>query len=1351
MEKNFLVRRTCTRKSGNAGEQGSHLLESNRDLSAYVLLGDPGAGKTEAFKREAEESCGKYIKARDFAAFEMAAEYRGKTLFIDALDEMRAEGGDGWTAIAQVSKRLEKLGCPRFRLSCREADWLGESDSATLKRIAPDVIALHLDPLTDSDIVEILRHKTTVPDPAEFVRKANEHRLGELLRNPQILNLLVEAVGGNEWPQSRKDIYEMACRQLVREPSPEHRRAKREKHHSPDALLDAAGYLCAIHLLSGIAGFALDEDARDKQHYYWNELTAHNLPLLAALKTNLFQKDGEEQRLPVHRSVAEYLGARYLAERVEKHGLPLGRVLALITGEDGGMVPDLRGLAAWLSVHCLAGRRALIERDPLGVVLYGDVRNFVVDDKRLVLTALRNEAKQYPWFRSQDWTSPPFGALGTADMEPAFREILTSPSREEADQALLDCVLDAIRHGENLSLLTGSLEGIVRDASYWPVIRKNALRALVHVLSDAQPSLMKLVEDVCANTVEDNDDELLGVLLGELYPHAIPPSRIFDYMHRPKNDSLIGNYSTFWSYKLPDAASADDLSSLLDNLVQAKPTMRGALKEYQFNRLAGKLLVRGLKEHGDVITDERIYEWLGAGLDEYDHPRLDREYAEQIATWLAARPARYKAIIERGASLCANHDNPWYCMNRCLMRLYGTAPPADIGMWYLEKAAAEQHAELSQFYFVQTVHLLKRHGGQGELISVALEFLESWVVAYPKFQAWLEPFVSCRMGDWQQEQALEDVKWKVERQEHKSKLIHFYRQHIAAIRDGSAYQRIFHDLALAHEGLLSGEAHGDTPRARMESFLAGDNELIEAAYSGFRKVLDRPDLPSISEIVDLELKGKIHFICSACLIGMDELFQSDPVSAILLPEEALSRLLAFRLRYNVGDEPKWVTALAKIRPALVADVLLAYALPMLRAKKEHVAGLYQLANNDDYAEVARIALPKLLENFPLRASANQLAYMLAPLLKGALYYFDRETLAALIARKLELGSIDKAQRVYWLSYGLLLAPDVYEVSLFQYVGKSVARREYLANFLYNGHGERRLPDWASPPESTLGRLIELLAPDCSPERPTGEHWVSPAMHTADMLRAFISRLGGNSDEAASRELERLSALPKLAHWHNRLRGALHDQRIARRKATFRKLGVAEVDHTLANLQPASAADLAALTFDYLRDIARKIRDGSTNDYKQYWKYGEESKKLDKPRLENDCRDTLLSVLQDRLGKHSVDAQREGNYADDKRADIRISFGGANGFNIPIEIKKDTHDDLWRAIHEQLIPKYVRDPNADGHGIYLVFWFDGKGMKPPLDGAKLRNAAELEIRLRQTLTTEESHRIQICVIDCALPS
>ncbi|MBW8072209.1 MAG: hypothetical protein GJU77_00735 [Ferrovum sp.] len=1353
-DKPFIARRTCTHKLVNVEEQESCPLESFRDMPVYVLLGDPGAGKTASFKREAEESGGNYIRARDFATFGPSTEYQGSTLFIDGLDEMRTDGGDGRTPLDHIRKHLERLGQPQFRLSCREADWLGACDSEALKRVSPngEIIELHLDPLNNTDIAEILKHKSGVSDPAAFMRQAKEHGLGELLRNPQTLNLLVDAVGGKAWPQSRSEIYGMACTKLAGEKNSEHRHAKREKAISEESLLDAAGYMCAIQLLSGIAGYSLDEESADAQHCCWKELKEHSLLLLTVLKTNLFQSDGEELRIPVHRSVAEFLGARYIASRIESKGLPFGRVLALMTGEDGGIVADLRGLGAWLSVHCRSGgRHALIERDPVGVVLYGDVRNFPARDKLQVIEAWKREARRYPWFVSERWSSSSsnvaIGALCTRDMETTLREILTSSSREEAEQALLDSVLDAICYGERMPSLADTLEGIVRDGSYWPTVRNSAVTALVHVVPDDPSRRLKLALDIRAGLVEDIENDLLGMLLSHLYPGTISALEIFNYLHPGKSEHHTGSYSMFWRYGLPKATEKGDLPLLLDKLAEIRPTLQNILEERWTNRMAGELLVRGLEEHGDNITVERLYLWLGVGLDKYDHPRLDGEYTGRISAWFAGRSERYKAVIEHGASLCASHENLWYCMHCCMARLYASTAPTDIGMWYLEKAAAEQQAELSQFYFVQSVLFLRQQGGQEELTFSALEFLETWTDAYPKFRAWLEPFIICPVGDRQQEHASNDLKRKVARQKHKSELLQFYREHITAIREGSANPQIFYNLALAHEGLLLDEAQGETPRERLESFLVGDDELVAAAYSGFRRVLDRTDLPDIREIIDLELKGKMHYIRSACLIGMGALFQDSPEEALRLPDNVLSRLLVFRLSHSVGDDPPWFSALVRKRPALVADAILAYALPMLRAKKEHVSGLSQWVHHEAYAEVARLTLPKLLESFPLRAKANQLVFVLDSLLKGALRYLDREFLAAMVARKLELSSMDTAQRVYWLGCGLLLAPDVYEAPLFQYIGKSEVRRGYLANFIQCDFGRR---SWIVIPISVLARLIGLLGPGCSNQR-LSSGVVTAAMRMADMVRSYIHTLGSHPEEAATCELERLISLPGLSHWRNELRGALHNQRIARRKAAFRRLSVAEVSRTLANLQPASAADLAALTFDHLCDIARKIRDGSTNDYRQYWNYDQSNKKLDKPKPENDCRDALLSDLKIRLAALGIDAEREGNYADDTRADIKVLFGGASGFNVPIEIKKDTHDDLWRALHEQLIPKYVRDPGADGHGIYLVFWFGGKGMKPPSDGKKLHSATELEERLRQTLTPEESHRIRICVIDCALPS
>jgi hypothetical protein len=629
----------------------------------------------------------------------------------------------------------------------------------------------------------------------------------------------------------------------------------------------------------------------------------------------------------------------------------------------------------------------------------------------------------------------------------------------------------------------------------------------------------------------------------------------------------------------------------------------------------------------------------------------------------------------------------------------------------------------------------------------ALDYLAPWIATHPEFEAYLRSFVSCDIDDWRREDAARKREWDKDREQRKEGWRSHFYGHIEAIRDGSAHPQILHELAQIYLRQHL-DIEGETPRERLADFLGEDDELVEAAYAGFRRSLDRDDLPSVAEIVDLETKGRTHFIREPCLAGMEELYASDPETALHLDDEVLRKLLAFRLTWVAEKEAEWFVALVKARPDLIAEVLVAYALPLLRKGHAHLHGIWQLAYDDDFAPVARAALPDLLKGFPLRAKNQLLANALDPLLKGALRYLDHQTLAAIVSARLAHGSMSAAQRIHWLACGLIVAPHEYEARLAAHIGKSKILAARLGGFLHSR--ERHFSFNAALPESSLALLIGLLAPGSPPERPMGAHWVSPAMQIADDVRTFIDALGGNPSDAARQQLERLLALPKLAPWHNRLRHAAHTQRVARRKAGFRHLEATEVCHTLANCEPANAADLAALVYAYLRDLARKIRDGSTNDYRQYWSLDESNKKPLRPKPENDCRDMLLSDLIERLGRLCVDAIKEGYYADDKRADIRVSFGGAQGFNVPIEIKKDNHSDLWRAVHEQLIMRYTRDPGADGFGIYLVFWFGGKDMPLPQEGKKPRSAAELEERLRQTLSVEENRRVRVRVVDCALP-
>jgi len=1356
VDPNLLVPRTCTTRNEQNGERKCQPLEDFRPVPAFVLLGDPGAGKTKSFEREAAATGGHYLRARTFATLEPSPQLADKTLFIDGLDEMRAAGGDGRTPLYQVRQHLDRLGRPAFRLSCREADWYGDSDSAALLEVAPggSLAVLHLDPLSDADIALLLAHKFGRTDPADFVRQAERHGLADLLRNPQTLTLLARAVG-ETWPDGRRKTYELACQHLARELNPERRAATRANAPTTDALLGATGFLCAVQLLAGIAGFALDDEAVDDQHALWRELfLSRDMPLLDALTSGLFQRDElEQQRIPVHRSIAEFLGARYLAALIDTQGLPLGRVVALMAGEDGGIVPDLRGLAAWLAVHCRSARAELVERDPLGVVLYGDVRDFPTDDKRRVLSALRSEAEGYANFRFQDWAAAPFGALSAPDMVPMFLELLALPSRKESDIALLDCALDALHYGPPLvDLATDAtrleflLDAAARDASYPEHIRHSALKILLRDLPRNATRLVAIARGAQAGIIEDKDNQLLDRLLTELFPEIIRPAEVFDFLHQEKKDRLIGDYRMFWGHHLPESAQTETLPELLDQLAQRSPTLRKSLEDYQVDRMAGGLLARALETHGDTVDDARLYAWLGAGLNEYGNPHIDSEHWKRVAAWLAARSERYKAVLLAGVASCIGKEDLWPCLFHSSSRLYGAEPPADIVPWYLERAAAETHAEFKRHYFSLAARRLVGQGGQDWLTFDALNYLGTWIEVHPEFERDLEPFASCHVEDWRKDDTARRREWDEDRKQRKDGWCRRFREHLKAIRDGTAHPQILHELAQVYLRKFL-DIEGETPRERLADFLGGDEELIEAAYAGFRRSLDRDDLPSVTEIIDLEAKGRMHFIRQPCLAGMEELYGNDPAAALQLDDEVLHRLLTFRLTWVAEKDSDWFTALIKARPALVAEALVAYALPLLRMGREHLHGMWQLAYDADFAPVARAALPDLLNGFPLRAKNQLLANTLDPLLKAALRYLDRPTLAPIVSARLAQGSMSTAQRVYWLACGILIAPQTYEALLAAHIGKSKTLAAHLGGFL---HGREWRPDWRdSLPESTLAMLIELLAPGSPPERSMGTHWVSPAMQTAEEVRAFIDALGGNPDDRARQQLERLLAIPKLMPWHNRLRHAAHTQRVARRMAGFRHLEVTEVCHTLANREPANAADLAALSYAHLRDLAYKIRDGSTNDYRQYWSYGVNGKP-ERPKPENDCRDILLSDLSERLGRLGVDAVKECYYADDKRADIRVSFGGAQGINVPIEIKKDNHSDLWRAIREQLIERYTRDPGADGFGIYLVFWFGGKDMPLPQEGKKPRSAAELEARLRQTLTVEESRRVRVCVIDSALP-
>ena len=89
---------------------GTHAPLSNyADCAAYVLIAEPGAGKTTAFKAESAAQGAVCVTVRNFLTFDKP-EWLDTTLFLDGLDESRASSTDRRTPLDQIRMKLDSLG-----------------------------------------------------------------------------------------------------------------------------------------------------------------------------------------------------------------------------------------------------------------------------------------------------------------------------------------------------------------------------------------------------------------------------------------------------------------------------------------------------------------------------------------------------------------------------------------------------------------------------------------------------------------------------------------------------------------------------------------------------------------------------------------------------------------------------------------------------------------------------------------------------------------------------------------------------------------------------------------------------------------------------------------------------------------------------------------------------------------------------------------------------------------------------------------------------------------------------------------------------------------------------------------
>jgi hypothetical protein len=1241
-----------------------------------IILGEPGAGKSELIRQFAQRTGSPLINASSISLFpSIESQSHPKKVLIDGLDEITAyQDGAGIIKVLESIKHLEK---PNFILTCRAVDWQAALNTKIIQnKWGRNPIVGTVLPLNEQEIVDFVNSNGTGQNGAEFIRAAERNDVAELLKNPQNLLMLMKAVESDGWPNSRLKLYDNACRVLVNEDNEIHD-SLNVNRQSNEKLVAASGFICAQLLLSGKNFVCVDGSHTDFPRV--SDLTSDEFSeanLREALSTKAFRPSVDGLIEPCHRTIAEFLGAKWLSKAIANNVSPR-RLEALLYSSNYIVPSALRGLHAWLATLTPSLTHKFIERDPYGVFRYGDPSTLSVVPARHLLSSLEKLAALDPYFRSEDWHVTFGRGLAKHELREDILKVIRNPS---TPTYLSHLILESIR-GDDFSLaISEDLIELLCGPGASPIERRASLEALREC--SVQPDWKALA----MNLKLSNDFESLRLAIDILEEHGslftgIEIAEILVKYETVQGQDRLSSHSI--GYGLAEALTVEQLNTALETLCnhQNQPDKKVSAQKWIL-RIAKERLQRQ-----PAPLPVTILSWFESIKEhDFDETQWKKFSQDFFGKNVALRQALQTSLLSQAISAEDYRAKVFH--------LAHTYP----GLWLREDdliaqtdILLSQKAEVADWIdrWSCLVQFAKMHiDFKGDFHNYARSQTEQ----YPELS---KPFEEIeRQFD---RNANDGATARERRYEEKRKRQAKERQnHYAQIADklnAGTHLGAASDVAKTYLGYFTDFDHKATPAERVAELAGSDLQTI--ALNSLQATISNVEIPTVRQINELHANEGKEFLIENILVAHGHLVlqTEQSLSGISMPI-VLAMLASCHWGLHRGDGitsalqdrlEELVFSNKKLKEEFLRDSFE----PYLESGANHVSGLYRFAREAQFSDLAGRLSIEWISKYSTMSNSS-----LDELLAVAIQYSPRNELIALVRDAISKAAWqnDEKRKELWLRTLFLVDFEDHEAMITTYANEA-ADRIWLFRDIVSGEARNRQL-WPKLNDKQNYFLIKTFGPRWIPgNRPSG--WSGNQNHwdATDFIQNRIGELASSLTDLAAELLAELIDNAGLERYRDHIKHLFAQQTRNRAEANKKTWSLSNVRKVLLQSGPSGHEDLQALLIDQLVGLQTRVKNSPTNDVEPFWD-------KDGPRGETYCRDHIGSLLTPYLERYQARIHTEGTMPNNERCDL---LGTHELINVPIEIKGQWHDEIWTAAEAQL-GNYTQEYRAEGWGIYLVLWF-----------------------------------------------